>query len=177
MSVAGDDLAWRREEEREDVRITGGCQCGAVRYALHRRPRRPCICHCRMCQKASGNLFGSFAGVPARHFELTRGTLAVFRTSEEGERCFCSACGTPLAWRTPVGDWVSVTIGSLDHPEAMKPTHFYGEEGRIAWTAEVAGHIATMTGQGDTGFVDAVRRTNRQHPDHDTADWPPKETP
>jgi len=33
---------------------TGGCQCGAVRYQLLTPPEHASICHCRMCQKASG---------------------------------------------------------------------------------------------------------------------------
>lgn len=169
------DLSWRMDDSGEPVRITGGCQCGAVRYVLHRRPPRPCICHCRMCQKSSGNLFAAFAGVAAQHFELTRGELGVFRSSDEGERCFCAACGTPLAWRTPNHDWVSVTIGSLDRPEDMRPTHFYGEEGRISWAADVVAHVAQITGRDDgIDDLEAIRRSNHQHPDHDTDGWPPR---
>jgi hypothetical protein len=29
--------------------LTGGCQCGAVCYALYAKPDRVGICHCRMC--------------------------------------------------------------------------------------------------------------------------------
>ena len=47
-----------------EVRITGGCQCGAVRYALHAVPTNPHICHCRMCQKAFGSFFAPLARVP-----------------------------------------------------------------------------------------------------------------
>ena len=45
-----------------DFRLTGGCQCGAVRYALLEPPSNPHICHCRMCQKAFGSFFAPLAG-------------------------------------------------------------------------------------------------------------------
>ena len=45
-------------EAREPVH-TGGCQCGAVRYALYAEPTNPHVCHCRMCQKAFGNVFAA----------------------------------------------------------------------------------------------------------------------
>lgn len=161
-----------------EVRITGGCQCGAVRYALHKVPERPCICHCRMCQKASGNLFGTFAGVESEYFELTRGELSFFQSSDKGDRCFCNKCGTPLAWRDRVDPWISVTIGSLDDPEAMRPTRYYGEEGRISWAVDCVAHPGTVSGVVPSGIKDwpleEIRQTNRQHPDHDTTEWTPR---
>ena len=41
------------------IRLTGGCQCGAVRYALLAAPSEPHLCHCRMCQKAFGSYFAA----------------------------------------------------------------------------------------------------------------------
>ena len=40
--------------EQRQVLHSGGCQCGAVRYALYAEPYDTHICHCRMCQKAFG---------------------------------------------------------------------------------------------------------------------------
>jgi hypothetical protein len=39
--------------------LTGGCQCGAIRFALSAPPKKVSVCHCRMCQKASGAPFAS----------------------------------------------------------------------------------------------------------------------
>lgn len=156
------------------IRLTGGCQCGAVRYALTKMPERPAICHCRMCQKAMGNVFGTFGGVEMAFFELTRGEMAAFKSSDEAERLFCRDCGTPLAWRPFGRDWISVTLGSLDEPGRVRPVRFYGEEGRVPWVDEVVATHGTVTGVGARpDYAEGIHRSNRQHPDHDTHVWPP----
>jgi hypothetical protein len=164
-----------REGAMSEIRLTGGCQCGAVRYALHAIPAKPCICHCCMCQKAAGNLFGSFAGIACEDFELTRGELASFQSSDLAEHVFCAKCGTPLAYRYVDGSRISVTIGSLDEPKRMKPLAQYGVEGRLPWLDEALATPATITGAGDTqaDMRAAERIHQRQHPDHDTEVWPP----
>ena len=79
-----------------EFRLTGGCQCGAVRYALLEEPTGAHICHCRMCQKAFGSFFAPLTGLPMTAFEITRGELAIFKSSDPTERGFCRNCGTPL---------------------------------------------------------------------------------
>jgi hypothetical protein len=103
------------------VELTGGCQCGAVRYRLEARPTGENICHCRMCQKAGGAPFMVFAGVPLANLVWTRGAPKVFTSSAIAERGFCGDCGTPLTYRVVGRDRVSVTIGSLDRPSDMPP--------------------------------------------------------
>jgi hypothetical protein len=126
-----------------------------------------------MCQKAMGNVFGVFGGVETAFFELTRGEFAAFRSSDEAERLFCRDCGTPLAWRPFDRDWISVTLGSLDEPVRVKPSRYYGEEGRVAWLDDVVAHRGTVTGVGARPtYADDIRRSNHQHPDHDTDVWP-----
>jgi hypothetical protein len=164
----------------DEIRLSGGCQCGAVRFALHSQPTRPAICYCRMCQKAAGNVFGSFAGVNTGDFELTRGEITWWVSSSGGERGFCRNCGTPLAWRNPEHTWTSMTIGSFDEPAKVKPIYAYGAEGVVPWLHEVMALVPTPTGvatpqskaKGDPHY-ELIRQTNHQHPDHDTVDWTP----
>ena len=117
--------------------LTGGCQCGAVRYALYAEPASADICHCRMCQRAVGNLFMATAGVPLDRFAWTRGEPALFRSSSAAERGFCRDCGTPLSFRYLAKDAISVTTGSLDEPARAKPTRHYGIESRVPWWREL----------------------------------------
>jgi hypothetical protein len=157
------------------TRVTGGCQCGAVRYALHAPFSNSSICHCRMCQKAFGAFYAPLAGVPLDSFEVTRGTLAIFRSSDAVERGFCRDCGTPLTFRFLAEPKIDVSIGSLDDPSIARPVIQYGIEARIAWVGdldELPGEITEAPGS--EARAEFIKRTNRQHPDHDTDRWPPE---
>jgi hypothetical protein len=156
-----------------EVCITGGCQCGAVRYALHKQPDRAHICHCRMCQKAFGSFFAPFVGVEQHAFELTRGRLSVFKSSDPTERGFCNRCGTPLSIHDVDSTRIAVSIGSLDEPERIEPGYQCGIESRLSWFEK----LPTLPGEATTEEDDpdlaaAIAASNHQHPDHDTAAWP-----
>ncbi len=158
-------------EQRQPV-LTGGCQCGAVRYALFAPPTRAGVCHCRMCQKAVGGPFTTWANVPMADFAWTRGTPGRFRSSSAAERGFCQDCGTPLFFayiRRPGS--ISMSVGSLDTPEAVTLSQVDGIEGRWASLAQLAALPAHRTSEASAP-EDLSRITNFQHPDYDTPpDW------
>jgi hypothetical protein len=154
--------------------ITGGCQCGAVRYALHQQPHDPHICHCRMCQKAFGSYFAPLAGVLTENFELTRGELAIFKSSDQSERGFCRNCGTPLTFHYVTSEHTAISLGSLDEPERIAPEKQYGVEARLSWFATLPGLPGEKTTeQEEPDLAAKIAASNHQHPDHDTAVWPP----
>jgi hypothetical protein len=160
--------------EQRTPLLTGGCQCGAVRYALYAPPERAGVCHCRMCQKAVGGPFMAWANVRRDAFAWTRGEPGVFHSSSAADRGFCPHCGTPLyfAYARRPGS-ISLTLGSLDTPEAVRPTEVHGTEGVLAnfAAAALAALPAIRTGEGSPP-EDLSRIVNYQHPDHDTpADW------
>ena len=153
--------------------LTGGCQCGAVRYALHEPPINPHICHCRMCQKAFGSFFAPLACLPVASFEVTRGELAIFMSSDIAERGFCRNCGTPLSVRTVNDPMICVAIGSLDEPAKMVPAIQYGIEARLPYFATLASLPGDRSTEQETPeLAAAIARSNHQHPDHDTETWP-----
>lgn len=112
---------------------TGGCQCGAVRYALAEAPNAE-FCHCRMCQRATGGIFGALASVPKASFSWTRGEPGLFASSTAAKRAFCSACGTPLTFAYNDSRNMDVTIGSLDDPEIAGPNRMhFAVESKVSW--------------------------------------------
>jgi hypothetical protein len=56
-------------------RLTGGCQCGAVRYELADAPHETCICHCQECQKQSASAFGISVMVRSANVRRLTGKL------------------------------------------------------------------------------------------------------
>ena len=159
--------------DRYAMEVSGGCQCGAVRYHATEMLDNSHICHCRMCQKAVGNIFAGLVAAPREAITWTRGTPARFRSSEHVDRGFCRDCGTPLFYDNTEGERVNFTIGSLDHPELFPPHANTGNEGQVPWfksltTIEQLGN----TEDGQEAWAAAIKSTSRQHPDHDTDRWP-----
>lgn len=112
------------------------------------------------------------ANVQNAEFDVTRGEISWFASSDAVRRGFCKACGTPLIFKSLGARHLNVTIGSLDDPSACKPATQDGVESRISWFADLARLPEVFTEAG-------VCPGNRQHPDEDTADWlfhPPKNT-
>jgi hypothetical protein len=141
------------------VYATGGCQCGAVRYRVTAPLGSAGICHCRMCQRAAGNVFAPL--VTARGVEW-QGSPATWASSDMAERGFCAHCGTPLFFRDFGSDEVELMIGAMDDPGAAPPDHHYGVESRVAWLKLADGLPGYETG-GRPGEA-PVRVTSQQSP-------------
>ena len=150
--------------EQDD--LTGGCQCGAVRYALHMQPKKVHFCHCRMCQKAVGGAFALLAPVKKDRLEWTRGEPGFFQSSTLAERGFCRSCGTPLSFAYLDSEWISVTIGSLDDPGRAKPEIHYGVESQVPWLVVNEDLPRERTEEAATP-EQLAKLKSHQHPDHD----------
>lgn len=103
---------------------SGGCQCGAVRYTLNKRPGVIYTCHCTECQKQSSSGFGISVRVEKTAVEIT-GTTAQF-TKSSGDKLtaceFCPACGTRLFHKRPAYEhMMNIKGGSFDDTSWIKP--------------------------------------------------------
>lgn len=108
--------------------MTGGCQCGRIRYAARIDSDEAYLCHCRMCQKATGGFAAAFVEVP---------TSAVvwehepdwYQSSPIARRPFCSVCGTPLGFDFIESNGrMDLTFGSFDDPSGFRPVAHAGSE-------------------------------------------------
>ena len=149
---------------------SGGCQCGAIRFQAGKLGR-PSICHCRMCQKATGGLFAALVTADQAHLAWTRGQPLLFRSSKKVHRGFCGRCGTPVSYHHPGG--VELMIGAFDHPEMLEPQVHINKSKGLPWIDHLHEKPDATTPEMEEYFAGIV---SFQHPDHDTAAWPPEDT-
>ena len=80
--------------------LTGGCLCGAIRYAVNVPITELRACHCRDCQKSSGASGSVNAVIPRAALDITQGTPKRYVvTADSGRtlyRHFCGDCGSPI---------------------------------------------------------------------------------
>ena len=108
--------------------MTGGCACGKVRFTASVEPDEAYLCHCRMCQKATGSV--SIAFIHAKLDDIQwDGGPDWYDSSPIAERPFCATCGTSLGFKFKQGsDNMDLTVASFDDPAPFKPKHHFGAE-------------------------------------------------
>ena len=108
--------------------MEGGCQCGRVRYRVRIDSDDAYLCHCRMCQRATGGVAAAFKQVKRADVEWTATEPDRYASSPIAVRGFCAACGTPLTYEAHGADGMDLTVGSFDDPSAFRPVEHAGVE-------------------------------------------------
>ncbi len=108
--------------------MAGGCACGRIRYTAQINSSDAYLCHCRMCQRASGNV--SLAMVNGRIADVAwQAEPDYYDSSAIAERPFCATCGTSLGFRfKDAGEWMDLTVASFDDASGFRPTSHFGIE-------------------------------------------------
>jgi hypothetical protein len=108
--------------------MTGGCACGRVRYAATIDDHDAYLCHCRMCQRATGSVSIAFKSVKQDDVQWER-EPDWYESSPIAERPYCRECGTSLGFRFKEGSGnIDLTVASFDDPSPFRPKHHFGAE-------------------------------------------------
>ena len=117
--------------------LTGGCLCGSVRYETKSEPLFGVICHCRDCQRASGNGYVPVFGVPKASLVVKGKTKSYTVTGGSGRptiRHFCPNCGSMLLGEPLVApDLITLYLGGMDDPPEFKPDYVQYTRQRPGW--------------------------------------------
>lgn len=144
---------------KEYPAVTGGCQCGAVRFAIAAGPANASVCHCRMCQRATGNAFAPLYEVES-HQIIWSGTPATWASSNLAERGFCATCGTPVFYRGIDRDTTEIMAGTMPPDFNYDPVANHGIEACVGWVS----HLADLPGR-ETFFDDGEVLHSHQTPE------------
>ena len=108
---------------------TGGCLCGAVRYAVDGPLRDVLVCHCHECQRWLGRACAATAAWRRDlRFAEERGLrwVASPQSDAGARRGFCGACGSSLFWEAPGRETISIAAGTLDADHGLRTVgHIY----------------------------------------------------
>ena len=106
--------------------LTGGCECGAVRYEVADEFRYALNCHCSRCRAGTGAAFKPFAGIESDKLTVTKGTDSLLVYGDETDNhTRCGVCGS-LLFSLINGERVHVALGSLaDEPSIRPSAHIY----------------------------------------------------
>jgi len=113
--------------------MTGGCACGRIRFTAQVASDDAYLCHCRMCQRATGSVSIAFKTLPKADV-----AFAVepdwYQSSPIARRPYCASCGTSLGFAYPDSEKMDLTIASFDDPSRFKPHYHFGSESlQRAW--------------------------------------------
>ena len=106
-------------------RATGGCLCGAIRYAVDGPLRGVVMCHCSRCLRAHGHA-AAYSACAREDLVLVRSEGLRWYEADERARGFCGTCGASLFWRAEGRATISIAAGTLDQPTGLETVaHIY----------------------------------------------------
>ena len=107
--------------------MAGGCACGRIRYAASVANDEAYLCHCRMCQRATGGISVAFKNLKKADVRW-EGEPDYYISSPIARRPYCRDCGTSLGFEYPDSETMDLTVGSFDDPTHFRPVHHFGVE-------------------------------------------------
>jgi hypothetical protein len=104
--------------------LTGGCNCGGVRFEVTEVPVTASWCHCTRCQRRTGSSASPQMRLAPGSLRLLQGEelLAAWEPPDGFAKVFCSACGSSLWSVSPDGETFSVRFGVLDSDPGIRPS-------------------------------------------------------
>ena len=118
------------------VRYSGGCLCGAVRYEVGGPASHLCYCHCNSCRRASGSPLVAWGTFVRTGWQVVSGELCEYRSSPAVLRGFCARCGGALTYsHAERAAEIDVTLASLDEAGTLAPQMHVWVADKLPWVA------------------------------------------
>jgi len=129
--------------------LSGGCQCGNIRYKLAGTPIVLYFCHCRECQKQSSSAFGQSMRIEQKDLSIYGSFASFTRPTSSGNdlACdFCPNCGTRLFHRRAnYANTLNIKAGTLDDTSWLKPAGHIWIRSKQNWFEIPPGDLSYQT--------------------------------
>jgi hypothetical protein len=109
-----------------ELRLTGGCLCGAVRFEVTEPLVSSGYCHCKRCQRRTGTAAAVSGRIIPGSLRILSGEELIrsYDPPDGFSKLFCSACGSALWSRHPTDhDVISVRLGAFDEDPGTRPSY------------------------------------------------------
>ena len=107
--------------------MAGGCACGRIRFIAQVDSDDAYLCHCRMCQRATGSISIAFVGIEKANVRWET-PPDYYVSSQIARRPYCRECGTSLGFEFPDSNTMDLTVASFDDPSRFRPRHHIATE-------------------------------------------------
>ncbi len=113
--------------------LKGSCLCGGISYQIAEPLENFTHCHCSMCRKIHGAMFGSY--VRTRQVEFVQGKelIANYESSAGFFRCFCNRCGSVLPEQIEGAEYNFVPAGGLEDDTGICPEKHIFASSKASW--------------------------------------------
>ena len=107
--------------------MDGGCACGRIRFSARIANDEAYLCHCRMCQRATGSISIAFKNLSKQDLSWNRDP-DWYESSPIARRPYCRDCGTSLGFEYPDSENMDLTVAAFDDPARFEPKFHFGKE-------------------------------------------------
>ncbi|WP_437760708.1 GFA family protein [Sorangium sp. So ce1389] len=115
--------------------LSGSCYCGAVQFEVDDAFSYAFYCHCSRCRRRTGAACAAIGGIEIDKVRVTADSELLLRLgeSEDGYRCLCKQCCSPLYDVVRGQAFAHVQLGALDGVPAKRPDHHIHVASKAAW--------------------------------------------
>ncbi|WP_273505486.1 GFA family protein [Fulvimarina manganoxydans] len=141
--------------------LTGGCQCGQIRYQISAVPMLYYLCHCTECQRQTASAFGESLRCESETVSITGDLATISWSAASGTKRhgdYCPSCGVRILHRSDARPGnVNVKAGTLDDASWLKPAGHSWTRSKRSFVAIPADDLAYAEGPPD-GFTAITAR-------------------
>jgi hypothetical protein len=118
--------------------LTGGCNCGLVRFEVSEPLLGAGYCHCTRCQRRTGTAAACSARARPGTLRIVAGedALVHWNAGDGFDKVFCGTCGSHMFAQDPERpDVVGIRMGAFDGDPGVRPDNRQYVAYAAAWEA------------------------------------------